>query len=84
MPNTEKNIATGQYWIDKDARIIVIRGRKATSRGLWSMSYVDDRGTCNLGFSRPEHLVLEITPKEAEETAVRYTTRKAKRTLFLE
>lgn len=83
MPNTEKNIATGQYWLDKDSRIIVIRGNKATSRGAWSMSFVDERGTCNLGFSRPEHLVQEITPKEAEEIAVSYVTRKAKRTLFL-
>ncbi|MEI7792696.1 MAG: hypothetical protein WCI57_04405 [Candidatus Berkelbacteria bacterium] len=84
MPDTEKNIAKGQYWVDKHNRIVVICTDNATLTDSWGIRFVSENGTCDQNFCSDADLVCEISKDQARALAISHATKQIERTLLLE
>lgn len=82
MPGTEKNIAIGQYWKDKDCRIVIIQGTSLNA-DLWNISYVDKDGHCGTDLCSSDSLVRKIDQAEAKRTALSFASGLIHKTLSL-
>jgi hypothetical protein len=82
MPGTEKNIAIGQYWKDKNCRIVKINGPSIYT-SCWNINFVDKDGECGTDDCKIDDLVRKIDQDEAKRTALSFASGLIHKTLSL-
>jgi hypothetical protein len=72
----EKKIEAGQYWIDRDGSVIVVK-EKGSEEAIWLVNRIRTGGSiiCGVGVTEGTDFIEQLPKKEAEKTAMRFAKR---------